>query len=251
MLFGKTGTQSGRRHLPRLRHAADDGGGGATFAGGQGASGKLDSGISWRTTRRTSSGRGVRCTTPSSPGSRFWSASRCPTRSQPHRQGRHVPQDVLARAVAVAAAGRARRLSALHARTADVLHVRRYADADRPRLSVPVPAGLPSAALAVDRARRASVRLLAGVGALSGAAAGILLRLPGALEQEQQSRQRVRPLVPQSVPARETVRRQWRRISDAQLHPHARHHDPRPGRRPLAARVGARDPDAAAAGSPA
>ena len=50
------------------------------------------SGISWRTTRRTSSGRAVRCTTPSSPGFHFWSASRCRIRSQPHRQGRDVPR---------------------------------------------------------------------------------------------------------------------------------------------------------------
>ena len=43
-------------------------------------------------------------------------------------------------ALAVAAAGRARHLPALHARPADQLHVRGHADADRPGLPVPVPA---------------------------------------------------------------------------------------------------------------
>ena len=64
-------------------------------------------------------------------------------------------------------ADRARHFSALHPRPADLFHVRRHADADRPRLSVPLPARLAPAALAVDRARPAPLRLLAGLGALS------------------------------------------------------------------------------------
>ena len=47
--------------------------------------------------------------------------------------------------MALAAAGRARRLPALHQRAPDLLHLRRHAQPDRPRLSDPLPAGLPSA----------------------------------------------------------------------------------------------------------
>ena len=74
--------------------------------------------------------------------------------------------------------------------------------------------------------------LLAGMGALSGAGPGFdcqavgvpadwqhhLLRLRRALEQEQQSGQRVRSVVPEPVPANQALRLQWRRLSDAQLH---------------------------------
>src|SRR5260370_2432679 len=40
VLLGKTGAQSGGGCVSRLRHAAHDGGGGATFPGGEGAAGK-------------------------------------------------------------------------------------------------------------------------------------------------------------------------------------------------------------------
>ena len=134
---------------------------------------------------------------------------------------------------------------------ADLLHVRGYPDSDRPRLSVPVPARLAAAALAVDRVRPSPLRLLAGVGALSGARTGLLLRLPGALEQGRQLRQRLRRLVPQSLPARQAFRRKRRRLSHPELHSHARHHAPRTGRRTLAARFRARHPACAACSRPA
>ena len=178
MLLGKTGTQSGDRYVSRLRHAADDGGGGAAFARGQGAAGKCVLGFprlppdarrvgGMLAARHHPAGLLV-------PGGRGAAV----LHRGAHRQGRDLRLDVPARVVAVAAAGCARRVPALHARPADLLHVRRHAVADRPRLPAPVPAGVPSAALAVGRAGRDAVRLLAGVGAVSGAGAGILLRLP-------------------------------------------------------------------------
>ena len=66
-------------------------------------------------------------------------------------------------------------------------------------------------------------------------------RLRGTLEQEHQPRLGVRPLVPEPLPAREAVHPQRRRLRDAQLHPDARDHDPRPHRRAVAAgRIGPR-----------
>src|SRR5690349_16000980 len=94
---------------------------------------------------------------------------------QPPGEGRNVRQDVLARAVAVAGAGRAGRVPAVDAQHPDELHVRRYAFADRVRLSDFVSAGVPKAAMAVDHARDAADGLLAGVGALPGAGRGIQL----------------------------------------------------------------------------
>ena len=58
---------------------------------------------------------------------------------------------------------------------ADLLHLRRHADADRLGLSVPVPARVPAAEVAVDRAGRHPDRLLAGMGALSRGGAGLQL----------------------------------------------------------------------------
>src|SRR5690242_17102269 len=91
---------------------------------------------------------------------------------QPPGEGRNVRQDVLARAVAVAGAGRAGSVLAVHAQHPDQLHVRRHAFADRVRLSDSVSAGVPKAALAVDHTRDAADGLLARVGALSAAGRG-------------------------------------------------------------------------------
>src|SRR5580692_4228115 len=60
-------------------------------------------------------------------------------------------------ALAVAPADRTRHLSALHREYANLFHLRRYALADRPRLSVPVPPRVPSAQMAMDGARRHSL----------------------------------------------------------------------------------------------
>ena len=248
MRLGKTCAQSGGGYVSRLRHAAHDGGGGAALASGPGAAGE------WILA--------VPCLSPDARGvggvfaARYHSAGvlvpgrggAALFRGGAHRQGRRLPRHVPARPLALAAVGRSRRLSALHARPANLLHVRRHAVADRPRVPHPVPAGVSSAALAVGRAGCAAVRLLAGVGAVSGAASGVLLRLPGALEHGKQLRQRVRRLVPQSVSDRETIRRQQRRLPDPELHPDSRHHDPRARRRTVAARLGSRGADAAAPG---
>src|SRR5438477_5830060 len=85
-----------------------------------------------------------------------------------HGQRRHSGQDVGARDLAVVAAHRTRNLLAIDAQPTNVFYLRGHADADRPRLSVPVPTGSPRAALAMDRAGGHSGWLLAGVGALSG-----------------------------------------------------------------------------------
>ena len=87
-------------------------------------------------------------------------------------KGKTFDATVRTRDLAVAPAGRTRHLSALDAGADNQFHLRRHADADRPRLHVPVPARVPPAALAVDRAGGNSLRLLAGVGALSGPGPG-------------------------------------------------------------------------------
>src|ERR1017187_654870 len=182
VLLGKTGAQSGGGYVSRLRHAAHDGGGSAAFTGGQGAAGEciLEFPGLPPDARRVGGMFAARyhpagVLVPGRGGDALLHRGA-------HRQGRDVSRDVPARALAVAAPGRARRLSALHARRADLLHVRRYALADRARIPAAIPVGLASAALAVGDARCPAVRLLAGVGAVSGAATGILHRLPGALE---------------------------------------------------------------------
>ena len=83
-----------------------------------------------------------------------------------------------------------------------------------------------------------------------GVPAGLDPQLHGlrrALEQERQPGQRLRPVVPESVPAGQAVRVQQRRLSDPELHSHARHHDPRTDRRAVAARQRPEDPDEEAA----
>ena len=98
-------------------------------------------------------------------------------------------------------------------------------------------------------------RLLAGVGVVSRRGSGFRLSgrrrarrlaaslhgLRRALEQERESRERVRPVVPQPVSANQAVRRQQRRLSHAELHSDARHDDPGPGRGTMAARGRAED----------
>ena len=124
------------------------------------------------------------------------------------------------RPLAVAAAGGAGHLPPLAERPANVLHVRRYAHADRPGLPAPFSAGVSPAEMARHRAGGDPGRLLAGVGALSGArprfrlpvgrrpdhVAAFLYGFRRALEQERQLRQRLRPVVPQPVPAHPAIR---------------------------------------------
>src|SRR6266851_8629547 len=127
---------------------------------------------------------------------------------QPPGERRHVRQDVRARGVALDFADRTGRLSAVHAQHTDLLHVRRYAVADRAGVSDSVFPRIPAAEMAMDRARRYSDWLLGGLGALSPARSGVRLaigrRAPGlaalllglrrALEQERQLGERVRPM---------------------------------------------------------
>ena len=65
--------------------------------------------------------------------------------------------------------------------------------------------------------------------------------LGGALGQGDERRRRVRPLVPESLPAHAAVCEQQRRLSDPELHPDARHDDAGPVRRAVAARRRAAD----------
>ena len=113
---------------------------------------------------------------------------------------------------------------------------------DRPRLYVPVSAGLHVAARAGDGVHRDPGRLLGGVRALPAAAgrlrlhagggagrlAASLLGLPRPLQQELEPVVGLRRLVPQSLPARQAVSLQRRRLVHAELHPDARHDDARP-----------------------
>ncbi len=168
---------------------------------------------------------------------------------QPDRARPNVWLDVRPRHLAVAAAHLPRHIPALGRQPTDEFHLRGHAHPDRPGLRLFVFARLLLTARAVFGAGGASDRLLGSVRALSGAArlqlsggrrpqrlAPSLLRLRGPLEQEQQPGLGVRPVVPQPLPARKTVHLQRRRLCHAQLHSHARHHDPRPNRRRLAQR---------------
>ena len=74
-----------------------------------------------------------------------------------------------ARRLAQRRADAARHLPALDRAAADVLDVRGHADADRPRLHVPVPARVRVAARAGRRVRRDPRRVLGGVRAVSAA----------------------------------------------------------------------------------
>src|ERR1022692_283348 len=172
---GKSSAQSGAGYVSRLRHAAHDGRSCATLTGGPGAAGEwiLEFPGLPSDARRV----GGVFTARHHPAGVLVSGrgGYALLHRGAHRQGREVSRDVPARAVALAAAGRARRLSALHPRPANLLHVRRYAFADRPRLPPPLPAGMASAPLAVGRAGGAALRLLAGVGAVPGAGARLLL----------------------------------------------------------------------------
>ena len=119
----------------------------------------------------------------------------------------------------------------------DQLHVRGHAHPDRPRLPVPVPAGVP-----VRRARSGWRSALILVGywlawalypvpgpGFDYQAVGVPADWPhhytglaAHWNKNAQPRAGVRPVVPQSVPARVAVCRQRRRLSHAQLHPDAR-----------------------------
>ena len=108
-------------------------------------------------------------------------------------------------------------------------------------------------------ARLDSLRILAGVGPVSGGArefrlarrrrsrdverAAQLHGILGALEQELQFRQPLRPVVPEPVPARKFLRVQLRWIPHAEFHSDAGHDDPGPDRRALVARLPAEHSD--------
>ena len=198
--------------------------------------------------RRTCRGRAARCTTSSSPRSRFSSARRCRSRSPAARRAARRSAACSAhavwRSVALIAA---RHLPALAERHADVLDLRRHAHADRPRLHVSVPARVrvrcACRSLAFVGHPR---RVLDGVRPLSAAAgelrlperrrpgglAASLLGIPRALQQELEPLVGVRRLVPEPLPARVAVPIQRRRLVHAQLHPDAGDDDAGPlGRR--------------------
>src|SRR5437879_4099135 len=88
---------------------------------------------------------------------------------------------------------------------------------------------------------------LAGRGSSAGFAS--LQRVRRALGQEFESRQCLRPVVSESVTAHQAVRREWRWISDTQLHSHARYHDSGIRCGPMAAYLCSQNSDEAAAAS--
>ena len=137
------------------------------------------------------------------------------------------------------APGRTGRLPAVEEWLADQLHVRGHSQPDRPRLSLPVPAGLLLGPGSVGRAGPDLARRLGGVRAVSDPAFGFQLRggqragelaasqrARGALGQEQQPCLAFRHLVLEPVPSRRTIHGQRRRLRDAELHPNAGHDDP-------------------------
>ena len=108
-----------------------------------------------------------------------------------------------------------RHLSQIDGVATDVLDLRGHADADRPRLHVPLPPRLRTEARADRRLRRHPGRLLGGIRALSAAGSRLrlhpgwrsgrlappLFRFPRALQQELEPVVGVRHLVPESVSA--------------------------------------------------
>ena len=139
----------------------------------------------------------------------------------------------------------ARYLPALHRQHTNKLHLRRHTDPDRTGIYGCLPPGALPPELAVDRVYRPPLRLLAGVGALSGSRSRLQLRRRGrfrglapqlhrlrlSLEQEQQPWPGVRRLVPQHSPPAFSLPLQRGRLSHLEFHPHTGHHAPRPPRR--------------------
>ena len=156
-------------------------------------------------------------------------------------QGRAVRPHARPRGLAQRRADPPRDLPSLARVTTDLLDIRGHADADRPRLHLPVPPGVRAEARADRRVRRDPGRLLGGVRAVSAAGSRLRLHagrragglaapvfgLPRALQQELEPGVGVRRLVPESVPARSTVPVQRGRLVDAELHPDARDDDAR------------------------
>ena len=158
---------------------------------------------------------------------------------QPAGPGTIAGQNDGACRLAIARNGLSRGLPPFDRPPPDRFHVRGYPVADWPGLHIPLPAGHAVGARAVDCVRRHRGGLLGALRGLSGApgfrlpgrrrSRGLAAsdeRLPGALEQEQQSSLGVRRLVPQPVPAVRAVPGQRRGLRDAQLHSHAGDDDP-------------------------
>ena len=117
----------------------------------------------------------------------------------------------------IADSGSARNLSPFDAQLPNLLHIRRHTDTNRTGVSIPVSSWLPLAAPAMDGILADSVRILARLGVVPGAWRQLLhtgraceldaqlYRLRRSLEQEQQFRNRLRSVVFELVPARQSI----------------------------------------------
>src|SRR5437763_13428515 len=85
---------------------------------------------------------------------------------EPRREGWNVWKNVRARRLAIVPFMRARHLPPLDAESDDELHVRGYANTDRPRLSHPLPARVQTSEMGVDCAGRHPGRVLGSMGSL-------------------------------------------------------------------------------------
>ncbi len=160
---------------------------------------------------------------------------------KPAEQGRALQPHARTRGVAEPRVDLPRHLPAIAVEGPDLLDVRGHAHADRPRLSLAVPAGVHVAARPDHQLRDDPRRLLGRVRPVSAAGPGLQLRrrrrarrlaasllgVPRPLQQELQSRVGVRRLVPEPVSAGEAVHRQRRRLVHAELHSNARDDDAR------------------------
>ena len=243
------------RRLPRSRARPDDGRGAATCAASPPRFRRAPSGRSCATTRTTSLGRRL-APRLIQPGFSFLVGAALPF-SLAARAGRgesrgRMLAHALRRALILVALGIVLR-SLGRPQTYFTFEDTLTQIGLGYRLPVPAraaPAPRPVVALALmlvgfwARLRalsRAGPGLRLGGGGRARGLAAPAHRLRGALEQERELLGAVRPLVPEPLPARAAVRLQRRRLPDAELHPHARHDDPRParGRRPAQRPLGA------------
>ena len=233
----RSNTKRRRRRLSRLRHVPDDGRGAAAGRARRGLSGQRRLGVPRPTTRPTSSGPAARCTTDSAvvlvPGRRRAA--------------------VLDRAAAGARADRSARCSATRCggRWCSSRSASSCARSAQPQTNftfedtlTQIGLGYPflfllgvrgPCARSGSRSALILVGYWAGVGALSAAGARTSTIRPSACRPTGRITTRASPrtgtrtatsggpstLVPEPVPAREAVRRQRRRLPDAQLHPDA------------------------------
>ena len=195
--------------------------------------------------------------TPSSPASPSSSASRCHTPSPAAQRKARASAPCSPHPLAQHFAHRPWHLSALHFQPQDQLHLRRHPHPDRPRLHFRLPARTSPPALAVDRAGRHPLRLLACLGALSRARPKLQLAAVGVppdwhtiyftgfashWNKNSNLGQAFDLWFLNLFPRPSRFLLQRRRLSHPQLHSHARHHAARPRRRPLVPRAAPRIP---------